>query len=209
MMPTHTKKRNRCYRYYVCVHAQKRGWKECPSRSIPAMEIERFVVEQIKCIGEDQGLIAAALLHAKSQGKKRVAELQVEHDTLTRDLRRYDEQMRKLVAELPKNMDDETSATTVMADLQERIRTGERRLTEIREETLTINRRMVNEEERTSALATFDRVWETLSPGEQARILHLLIERIDYDGGKESVAITFRPSGIKALSEGRNPEEVS
>jgi len=46
------------YRYYVCTAAQKRGWNDCPSRSIPAGEIERFVVEQIKCIGSDPALIA-------------------------------------------------------------------------------------------------------------------------------------------------------
>ena len=45
----------------------------------------------------------------------------------------------------------------------------------------------------------FDPVWGTLSPREQARVLHLLIERVGYDGEKERVAITFRPGGIKAL----------
>jgi hypothetical protein len=36
------------YRYYVCLSAQKRGWDTCPSKSIPAAEIERFVVEQVR-----------------------------------------------------------------------------------------------------------------------------------------------------------------
>ena len=54
MSPTHaTRDGKKRYRYYVCTAAQKRGWDKCPSRSIPAGEIERFVVEQIKCIGRD------------------------------------------------------------------------------------------------------------------------------------------------------------
>jgi hypothetical protein len=38
------------------------------------------------------------------------------------------------------------------------------------------------------------------SPAEQARILNLLVERIDYDGPAGNVSITFRPTGIKALA---------
>src|SRR5213075_235455 len=34
------------HRYYVCLHAQKHGWDTCPTKSVPAGEIERFVVDQ-------------------------------------------------------------------------------------------------------------------------------------------------------------------
>ena len=33
--------------------AQKRGWRTCPSKSIPADELERFVVDQIRTISRD------------------------------------------------------------------------------------------------------------------------------------------------------------
>jgi len=42
MMHSYTSKGNRCYRYYVCYTAQKEGWHACPSKSLPAEEIERF-----------------------------------------------------------------------------------------------------------------------------------------------------------------------
>jgi hypothetical protein len=41
------------YRYYVCSSAQKKGWHTCPSKSIPAAQIEDLVVRQIKTIGQD------------------------------------------------------------------------------------------------------------------------------------------------------------
>ena len=54
MVPTHATKTtssggNKRYRYYVCLNAQKRGWQSCPTKSIPAPEIERFVVDQVRC----------------------------------------------------------------------------------------------------------------------------------------------------------------
>ncbi|MEX0714089.1 MAG: recombinase zinc beta ribbon domain-containing protein [Pirellulales bacterium] len=63
------------YRYYVCTAAQKRGWQSCPSQSIPAGEIERFVVDQIKCIGRDPQLVAETVRQARGQATERVERL--------------------------------------------------------------------------------------------------------------------------------------
>ncbi len=54
-------------------------------------------------------------------------------------------------------------------------------------------------------------MWGALFPREQARILRLLVERVGYDGGAGTLAITFRPSGIKALAQdvGGGRQEVS
>jgi site-specific DNA recombinase len=54
MTPSYAAKQgNKRYRYYVCSGAQKRGWKTCPSQSLPAEQIERFVVEQIRALAQD------------------------------------------------------------------------------------------------------------------------------------------------------------
>jgi len=44
-------------------------------------------------------------------------------------------------------------------------------------------------------------VWGTLSPREQARIVQLLVERVDYDGREGTIAVTFRPNGIRTLAQ--------
>src|SRR5262249_9980885 len=38
---------NRRYRYYTCSGAQRKGWRTCPSKSLPAAVIEGYVLEQI------------------------------------------------------------------------------------------------------------------------------------------------------------------
>ena len=52
-----------------------------------------------------------------------------------------------------------------------------------------------------AALSAFDPVWEIAAPREQARIVHLLVERVDYDGAAHKVSITFHPAGIQALAD--------
>ena len=88
-----------------------------------------------------------------------------------------------------------------LADVQERLRIAERRLTEIDHELTTLDRETITEAEVTHALADFDLLWQTLAPREQARVLELLIERVDYDGEHGQVSLTFRPCGIRTLTQ--------
>jgi hypothetical protein len=56
MVPACTMKKNRRHRYYTCLSAQKRGWKTCPSRALPARCIEDAVIErlaQLRPLGAD------------------------------------------------------------------------------------------------------------------------------------------------------------
>lgn len=67
MSHSFTTKGKRRYRYYVCASAQKSGWDTCPAPSVPAGEIERFVVDEIRAIGQDPDLVAATLAATRDQ----------------------------------------------------------------------------------------------------------------------------------------------
>jgi site-specific DNA recombinase len=191
-----TKNGTRRYRYYVCTNAQRRGWHNCPSKSIPAREIEAFVVDQVRCIGKDTALLAETIEETRAQAKARIRDLEAEKRSLERDLGRHNAEIRKLAGRLATN----GTATDRMADLQDRIRAGEQRNTQVREELIGLGRQLVDEKEVSRALAVFDPVWETLAPREQVRVIRLLVQRVDYDGEKGTVSVSFHPAGIKMLS---------
>jgi site-specific DNA recombinase len=49
-----------------------------------------------------------------------------------------------------------------------------------------------------------------MTPHEQARVIRLLVSRVDYDGKQGKASITFQPLGLKTLAGemlGRNEEE--
>ncbi|HYN38295.1 MAG TPA: zinc ribbon domain-containing protein [Rhodospirillales bacterium] len=48
MTPTHTRKSGKLYQYYVATEAIRRGYSECPVRSVPAAEVEEAVVSQVR-----------------------------------------------------------------------------------------------------------------------------------------------------------------
>ena len=174
----------------------ERGWHACPTKSVPALEIEKFVVDQIRALGRDQALVADTIRQAREQGQKRIGELEAEQKAIQRELERDNATLRKVAREIPQS----GHATERMAELQDRIRAAEQRATQVREELIALGRELMGEEEAARTLALFDPVWDTLSPREQARVIHLLVEQVNYDGEKGTVAVTFHPSGIKALA---------
>jgi len=194
-----TKNGSKRYRYYVCVNAQKRGWHNCPTRSIPAAEIERFVVDQIKAVAGNPSLVTDTLAQVRQQAEESLRTLEAERQSIDRDLIATNKEISKVAIEAA-GAGDDSPATRRLADLQERVQSGERRLTEIREESMRLRAGLVGEDDVAKALGEFDTLWQSLSPREQARVLHLLIERVDYDGEDGTVAVTFRPSGIRELA---------
>jgi hypothetical protein len=130
MTPTHTRRRGRLYRYYICLGASRRGHDTCPVRSIAAAEVEGLVLGQV----------------------------------------------RRLLAS------PEVVARTITA---------------VQRENGTAEVLLVDENEVIEALGALEPVWDELYPAEQARILRLLIERLDV--APDGISFTLHAAGIRSL----------
>jgi len=84
--------------------------------------------------------------------------------------------------------------------LQDQIKQQEQDITLLNEKIIAARRRMVNTDEMTGAIEAFDPIWKSLSPGEQEKLIRLLVQQVEYDGEHENVSVTFHPTGIKTLS---------
>jgi len=185
------------YRYYTCTNAVKSGRCKCPSRSLPAAEIEVAVIDQIRCIGEDPGMLAETLGQARSQTEAAIERLAGERRTLERGLSRSRTEIGRLAAK------EVTEASTArVADLEEQIRQSEQRLAETAAQMAQRKQDLLNEADVAAAFADFDNVWTSLSPREQVRLINLLVSRVEYDTADNSIEIAFHPAGIKALDDG-------
>ena len=232
MSHTYTCKGTRRYRYYLCGHAQRNGWDQCPAPSVPAGEIERFVVDQIHQIGTDPQLITETIRQVRLQSEVGIQRLSEERTSLQQQLRTHHTDLQATAsftpavalvnpscspllpgegpgvrAARPNNSRSCSSSLTAsqrvsqLADLQDLLRTTERRLTEIDNELSVLRANQINESEITHLLAHFHQTWHALAPRDQARVLELLIERIDYRGQDGQISLTFRPTGIQTLTQ--------
>ena len=129
MTPTHTRRRGRLYRYYVCLGASRRGHDTCPVRSIAASEVEGLVLGQVRRLLASPELVARTIAAVRESGAAEDTELK-EGDVI-------------------------------------------------------------------EALGALDPMWDELYPAEQARILRLLIERIDV--APDGISVTLHAAGIRSL----------
>src|SRR6202140_5036247 len=125
MSPTHTRKAGRLYRYYISQSVMKQGANACPVRQIPAAEIERIVIEQIRSLLQTPEIIVQTWRAARKT--------------------------------------DRTLA----------------------------------ESEVRGALLEFEPIWNELFPAEQARIVELLVERVDLQ--PNGIALHLRVEGLTSL----------
>jgi site-specific DNA recombinase len=125
MSPTHTRKAGRLYRYYISQSVMKRGTEACPVRQIPAGEIERIVIEQIRSLLQTPEVIVQTWRAARKADK----------DITESDVR--------------------------------------------------------------GALLEFEPTWNELFPAEQARIVELLVERIDLH--PDGIDLRLRIEGLTSL----------
>jgi site-specific DNA recombinase len=198
MAHTFTGRGSKRYRYYTCVKAIKQGYKTCPTRSLPAAEIEAEVVDQIRCLAHDEGLRAEVLKQACSAAEADLAELTTQQRQLERQLGRDHAEIARLAV-----TPEPSSATTArIADLHERVSRAEQQLAQVRSRIAEVETQRTSQSDVDAAFADFDNVWNTLSSREQAQVLALLVARVEFDPADSTLAIAFHPSAIRTLAQG-------
>lgn len=200
MVPSITKKGDRRYRYYVCSKAQKLGWETCPSKSVPAGEMERFVIGRIRILGTDPGFVEDVL---EQIGSVDAEELEVLHDQeriAAQEVRQCEAEIHKL-ATSSNGSASSPDQTQRLAATYDRMREATERLSGIREQIRDADSVPVDQEVVRQALRNFDPVWNALAPREQERVLNLLVQRVDYNGESGQIEITFEPDGFEVFLE--------
>ena len=184
---TFSSKGSRRYRYYVCQNAQKNGWGACPSPSISAPRIEDLIVEEVRAIGQEPGVVAATLAQVRRQQEELVAKRKREKDSLSRQCA-ADE--RELVSIATSEL-SESEQTNQMAIVQDRINVAMQRIGQITRELTRIDRDHFDDSEIENSLANFGEVWDSLSPKERVKVVHMLVERVGHNPATGNLAIAL------------------
>lgn len=198
----YTAKGTRRYRYYVCDTALKQGAAACPGSRVSAPELESFVVDRIRSIGEDPKLLLETVSATKRELQRHRPELEAEARRLEVDRQRLAQERENLLAAIAGGGAAGGTLTRRLGETDDLLVRIGQRLAEVRVELVAMSRDTLDEVDLRAALAAFDPLWGQLVPREQARVLALLIAKVTYDAGSGEVAITFHPDGIRSLATG-------
>lgn len=199
MSHSYTKKGSTLYRYYVCHKAQKQGWASCPSPSLPADQIENFVIDQIRCVGQDPGVVRDTLAQSRVQTQTTVERLKKEKNALERAILGHYERLNQAIAD--------GANESAFADAQDQIREKEQRVSEIVDEMTSVSSLMIDESDVRESLGRFQDVWAALSPAERAKAIRQIVDSIQYDGHSKELSISYHPIGIRTFSQEQQSKE--
>ena len=175
------------YRYYVCQRAQKRGWKECPGPSLPAFELEKFVVDQLRLLGKDGGLVSESLLRAQDLLRDHAARLESARAAAREQLEAHRGELRRL----GESGGDRNGSAARASDLREEIRRLDAEARKLDARVKAVHARVIDEDELAGAIESFDPLWEHLTTQERERLVQFLVRRVEYDAVTESISVTF------------------
>jgi site-specific DNA recombinase len=176
------------YRYYVCTAAQRRGWRTCPSKALPAAAVEGFVLEQLRALAADAAAWNKALGSTLAQQRLLLADKEGEASTLDQELARLRAAYRqaspaqRVVLQAPKRCAKERRAT-------------------LRQEISALKRGPGSDNDRVQTLAA---LMNAAATSEHGQIVQRLVQRVDYDGKQGKLTIVLRqhetetPSGLSA-----------
>jgi len=156
MGPSFTKRRGKTYRYYQCVHASKRGAGSCPVGTVPAGEIERAVIEQLRAVFETPEVVAATVRAAREQREVRLQEVTHQHAEATAALATLREEAQRLMSGA---YGDSALVAERMTELSAQVEGQERAITQADQEMQALSSR-VGEQEVIGALASLDPVFD-------------------------------------------------
>jgi hypothetical protein len=179
----------------------KNGAGACPTGSVPAIQIEAFVVDQIKKIGADPALCDETFRQVQAQVAAERCGPKAEAKRVEREITTARSDVGRLTGTL--TMANGPAADALMARLtesQERLITLECRQREVAGRQVALDGQDVDPKAVGRTLAQFTEIWDVLLTPERERVVRLLIDHMDYAAVNGELTITFSAPGAKLFA---------
>ena len=169
-----------------------------PLKSIPAGQIEQFVVERIRGIGTDPGLQARSDGDLGRHHEEERESLAAEERLLDREIKRWNQEARNLVGQI-KAGEVNTLVASRLAEVQERLAQETPRLAHVRHELARLADWAIPAENGSHAAATVRRTVAGHDDGGEAEAAATAHRTHRLRWQARQVTIHFHPSGLESL----------
>jgi len=191
MYQTCSPRKERVYRYYVCLRAQQRTDERCVTRAVSAPAVEEAVVESIRRVGVNLRVLEETARVVRQRLANRATEVRQELTGVQHKVKNLKSQLARM----------RQSDTTREADLKEQIGSGQARAAVLKREVQIRERTCLDEKELRKTMDSFEGLWETMNIQEQSLLLRQLIEKVGYDSRTGKVTVSFKSASLKDLCQ--------
>jgi site-specific DNA recombinase len=192
MAATYASSKHRQYRYYACPQSTQRRADACVTRSVSAPVVENAVLESVKRFATTPEVLEVAASAARLR-------LMAELDQQRKELKEVNIILRNARSQLARAGSKDPGREAMLRD---KIDAAQRKADGLRESVTRGERLRLDDETVGQRLRNFEEVWKVMAIEEQSRLLRTLIERVGYDGRRESVRITYHSNGVRELCKG-------
>jgi site-specific DNA recombinase len=205
MFHTYSAKGNYKYRYYVCMNAQKRGYSNCPTRSVNAQAIEDAVIDALRKIACDSKVQEQSIKLLRESLQEEIEHLKEEQKIMGNEVQDLSTRIKDLKESLEHEKGDQNLSEIEVNNFKGKLSNDERLMSQMRIKKIQIEEELVTREEFMQALSVTSPIWDTLFPQEKRRILKLLLREVNYDGRDGTLGLTLNGKGIKLINSEMNP----
>ena len=193
MGASHTKRRGKRYRYYVCNNAERNGYDACPVKTVAAGQIEGAVKDRIRVILRSPDLIARTFREVQVQAVQERTELQGQRERLETRL----VELKRAIGRLARSDGDDGALAAELAKLNEEYRQTQDQLADAGHALEAMVADGPGEDDVRQALQNLDMLWDELFPVEKERIVKMLVQEVVVTKG--GLLIRLRLNGLNSL----------
>lgn len=208
MFHTYTSKKGKLkYQYYVCMNAQKRGYKNCQTRSVNALQMENAVVASLAQIAADSEFRKKALENVNKLTREEIAAFEKKRKTLCKNARELHDKIDNLKEDLKNPNGNQEELERKLKSLAPKYEDYDRLLTDARVKEMALGQKLITDRELEEAfLIVKSPLWETLFPAQKHKVIKLMLKDIYFTAKDSKIELTLNHGGIKFLYLLLHPE---
>jgi len=194
---TFTRKNGRTYRYYLCDRANKNGYDACPVKSVPAGDVEKAVMMQVRRVFQAPEILVEALTCIQKREGEEHGRLAAERDALQAEIATTKANAQRLIASHLGGDDGGTFVSEEIARMERTVEDLNRKLRMVTAELDMLERTPTTEARLMEELQVLDRIWDELFPAERERLIRLVVDSLTVNS--DGLLLVLRADGLGSL----------
>ncbi|MDE1976818.1 MAG: recombinase family protein, partial [Elusimicrobia bacterium] len=196
MIPNFAHSKGHKYFYYKCLSVNKMDKTACPTKSVPARELEKIVLDRLAFLGRSRELVDRIVARAKEKSNSELPSKRQEKVQVIAQIGKIEADLRNVVdtiADRGKENPAYRALLDKVAELQGRKDALEVKTTELEHQIQDLENREIDAEVIRRNLENFSKVFGRLTPQHQRELLALLIQEVGYAQDQSKIKLTLRP----------------